>query len=128
MATQMQVHILQINQFITNIKIRVICDALIKPREICVCKKITFDPIEHIRNGFIMCDVTYCLATSSQAASCSCVERQVIFGQGDLFGKRVQRCYSLLSVALRSFLNDTQVSENTTRPARMRFYLLVETQ
>jgi len=32
----------------------------------------------------------------------------------DLLGKRVQRCRSLPSVALRSFLNDTQVSENKT--------------
>ena len=30
----------------------------------------------------------------------------------DLLGKRVQRCRSLPSVALRSFLNDPQVSEN----------------
>ena len=48
----------------------------------------------------------------------------------DILGKRVQRCRSLPSVALRSFSNDKQVSENTTLvvAARMRFYLLVETQ
>ena len=32
----------------------------------------------------------------------------------DLLGKRVQRCRSLPSVALRSFLNDTQVTQNAT--------------
>ena len=33
----------------------------------------------------------------------------------DLLGKRVQRCRSLPSVALRSFLNGTQVTQNTAR-------------
>ena len=32
-----------------------------------------------------------------------------------LLGKREQRCCSLPSVALRSFVNGTQVSQNTTR-------------